>query len=73
MYQFISIIIILPLVGFWFWMFRDLINNVYLSDDNSARLTWPPTTRFGWTVAFIIFNVFGALWYYVVEYRPRHL
>ncbi len=63
MLQLISIIIVLPLLGFWLWMFRDLINNVYL----------PGNSRYYWTLAFIFLNVFGAGLYYFYEYRDGHL
>jgi hypothetical protein len=63
MVQLIPMIISLPLIGFWFWMFRDMTNNEYLSSD----------ARYNWTLAFIFLNFFGALWYYFVEYRNRYL
>ncbi len=63
MIQLIPIILGFVAVGFWLWMLVDLTNNNYLSRDVKNR----------WFVIFILLNVFGALWYYMVEYRPRHL
>jgi low temperature requirement protein LtrA len=53
--------IILPLIAFWLWMFRDMLNNRYLLDNE----------RNTWTVLFIFLNVFAALLYYVNVYRNR--
>ncbi len=63
MIQLIPLIIGLPFIGFWFWMLVDLANNKYLSRDSKNN----------WFLALILLNVFGALWYYLVEYRNRNL
>lgn len=63
MQQLIPMVIGLPLIGFWLWMIVDLSNNDYL----------PRETKNTWFLALVFLNVFGALWYYMVEYRPRHL
>jgi hypothetical protein len=63
MIQFIPLLIGLPLIGFWFWMLIDLSNNDYL----------PQNTKNNWFLAFILLNIFAALWYYMVEYRPRNM
>jgi hypothetical protein len=63
MVQLILLIVPLPLVGFWFWMFRDLTKNDYLSSDEKND----------WTLKFILLNVLAAFWYYLVEYRNRYL
>jgi len=55
--------IALPLVGFWFWMFKDMADNHYLSADEKNN----------WLFAFILMNVFAAGWYYLVEYWNRNL
>jgi hypothetical protein len=57
----IPLIIILPLIVFWLWMFRDMINN-----DNL-----PSSSKDYWLLAFIFMNVFAAVFYYVTEYRKR--
>jgi hypothetical protein len=58
----ISLIVVLPLLGFWAWMYRDMSNSQYLSSDE----------KYHWTLAFVFLNVFGAAWYYAVEFRYRH-
>ena len=57
----LPLVLILPLIIFWIWMFRDMLNNNDLSD----------TAKSNWTVAFIVLNVFAAVFYYVYEYRSR--
>jgi hypothetical protein len=59
----IPMIIVLPLITFWFWMFKDMADNDYLSADEKNN----------WLLAFILMNVFAAGWYYLVEYRNRNL
>lgn len=61
--QLIPMMIALPLAVFWFWMFRDMTNNDYLSSD----------AKNNWFIMFILLNVFAAFWYYYVEYRNRNL
>lgn len=63
MAQFIPMILGIPLIGFWLWMLVDLANNDYLTRE----------AKNNWFVAFLLLNFFAALWYYLVEYRPRHL
>ncbi len=52
-----------PLFAFWLWMFRDMTNNEYITSQ----------ARNNWTMQFVFLNIFAAFWYYLVEYRPRHL
>ncbi len=59
----VAVLLPVPLFVFWLWMFRDMSNNGYLSGGE----------RYNWTLYFVFLNVFAALWYYVVEYRPRHM
>ncbi len=61
--QIITIVLALLLLSFWFWMLNDLIKNDYLTRDGKNR----------WFLLFIILNVIGAFWYYIEEYRPRHI
>ncbi len=68
----ISMILVLPLIVFWLWMFWDMANNDDLPSNSNAPLTWPPSTKFGWTVAFIFMNVVAAGFYYFYEYRNRY-
>ncbi len=53
--------IVLPLVGFWLWMFREMMNDPYL----------PSNAKYWWTMAFMFLNVFAAGLYYFTEYRDR--
>jgi hypothetical protein len=66
-------LIFIPVAGFWLWMFRDMLNNDYLPASSPTPLSWPPSTKSGWTIAFILLSIFAALWYYMVEYRSRHV
>ena len=70
--QLISIIIILPLIAFWFWMFWDMSGNPSLPNTSNPLLTWPPTSKNGWLFFFVFLSVFAAAYYYVFEYRKRH-
>ena len=69
--QLISLILVLPLIVFWLWMFRDMRNNGRLPDNSAAPLTWLPSSKYNWMLAFIFLNVFAAAFYYVFEYRKR--
>jgi hypothetical protein len=62
----ISLIVIIPLIAFWLWMFDDMLKTDRLPGllTNDARLDW--------MVAFILFNVFAAVVYYALVYRQRH-
>lgn len=59
--QLIPLIFIIPLILFWLWMFRDMLENDALPDSAKQNWTW----------AFILMNVFAAVIYYVQEYRNR--
>ena len=59
--QFLPLVLVIPVIIFWVWMFRDMLNNGNLSD----------TAKSTWTVAFIFLNAFAAVFYYVYEYRSR--
>jgi amino acid transporter len=62
MERLIPLIIILPLLAFWLWMFRDMFNNGNL----------PGSSKDYWTLAFLFLSVFAAVLYYVTEYRKRY-
>jgi hypothetical protein len=68
---FLPLLIVLPLIAFWVWMFDDMLKNPRLPSllNNPARLTGD--TRTDWTVAFVILNVFAAVLYYANVYRWR--
>lgn len=59
--QLLPLLLILPLLVFWIWMFRDMLGN----DD------LPPNAKESWTFAFILLNVFAAVIYYANIYRFR--
>jgi hypothetical protein len=58
----IPMILVLPLLAFWVWMFWDMANS------DSFR----STTKNNWTLAFVFLNVVAAVFYYVYEYRNRY-
>ncbi len=68
----ISTIILLLLVIFWVWMFRDMTNSDRLPNRSNAPFNFPPLSKFDWMFVFIILNIFGAVYYYVVEYKNSH-
>jgi hypothetical protein len=57
----IILLIVVPLLGFWFVMMRDMF----------GRNDLPPNARTFWLVLLLFFNVFGAALYYMNEYRGR--
>jgi len=59
--QLLPLIVILPLIALWIWMFRDMLDNVDL----------PPSAKENWTLAFILLNVIAAVLYYVNVYQDR--
>lgn len=61
MIQLISLMIMLPLLVFYLWMFRDMTYNDRLSSDS----------KYTWTWAFIFLNVFAAVLYFI-EYRKKY-
>jgi hypothetical protein len=62
----ISLLLVLPLIAFWAWMLNDMLQNDHLPGllTNDAPLDW--------MIAFIVFNVFAAVVYYVLVYRQRN-
>ncbi len=59
--QLLPLLLVIPLVAFWIWMFRAMLNNPNISD----------TAKSGWTIAFIFLNAFAAIFYYAYEYRNK--
>ncbi|HET9980506.1 MAG TPA: hypothetical protein VFQ32_08675 [Ktedonobacterales bacterium] len=59
--QLLPLLLVIPLIAFWIWMFRDMLNNPNVSD----------TARNTWIIAFIFLNVFAAVVYYAYEYRNK--
>ena len=71
----IPMIIVLPLLVFWLWMFWDMTNNdslprwMYWDMTNNDSL---PSRRYNWTLAFVFLNVFAAAIYFATARRSRH-
>lgn len=56
----LTLVSILPLIVFYLWMFRDMTLNDSLSTSE----------KYSWTWAFLLFNVFAAVWYFTqTRYR----
>lgn len=55
------VLAISPLLVFWAWMLRDMLNNDYL----------PSKAKNDWLLAFVLLNVFGAVLYYSNIYRNK--
>ena len=53
--------IVLILLVFWAWMFRDFAQNPDIE----------PHTRQSWLIAFIVLSVATAFYYYLTVYRER--
>lgn len=66
----ISLLFIIPLIAFWVWMLRDMLNNDRLPN-LLASGTLLGDARTDWMVAFIFLNVFAAALYYSLVYRNR--
>jgi hypothetical protein len=60
--QLIPLLLIVPLLVFWAWMFQEMRGNREL----------PESAKNDWTLAFILLNVFAAVLYYVNVYKQRH-
>jgi hypothetical protein len=58
----IPLLVLIPVLAFWAWMFSDMLNNDRL----------PSEIRSQWTVAFILLSVFAAALYYANVYRDRY-
>jgi len=67
--EFLPLIILVPLVAFWAWMFRHMTNNDDLPAESTPRFTWPPTSKYAWMWTFIVLNIAGAALYYMTVYR----
>jgi hypothetical protein len=48
-------------LAFWGWMYRDMVTNNDLTPDEKQN----------WLFTFIVFNIFGALFYFLNIYRDR--
>ena len=59
--QELSVVVLVFLIIFWMLMYRDMTQNDQL----------PQSAKSNWTLVFVLMNVFGAIIYYVTEYRNR--
>ena len=57
----VPLLVVLPLIVFWGWMFKDMLNN----DD--LLMIYRPY----WFMAFILLNIPAAVFYYITVYRNR--
>ncbi len=57
----LALLLALPVVAFWAWMFLDMAKN----DD------LPSETKDYWALAFIFLSIFTAAFYYVNVYRNK--
>jgi hypothetical protein len=64
----ILILIPLPLLAFWAWMFSEMTKMDRLPDC-FVTFTDGRDSRFDWTVAFVFLNVYTAAYYYSNVYR----
>ena len=55
----IPLIVIVPLIVFWIWMFKDMLHND----------TLPSIFKPYWLMAFILLNIPAAVFYYYTVYR----
>ena len=62
MVQLIPLVVIVPLLVFWAYMFRDMTRNDAL----------PSVAKQYWLFAFIFLSIFAAIVYYNAEYRNRN-
>lgn len=65
------IVVIALLLGFWLWMFSNMINNDDIPSQTPAGLRWPPIAKNQWIVFFVILNIFTAGYYYFTVYREK--
>ena len=68
---FVPLLIALPFLIFWGWMFTDMANNDDIPTSNYAIIAWPPATKNHWLFVFVILNFFGAIYYYFTVYQKR--
>lgn len=61
METFILLFIPSALLVFWVWMFWDMSSSNYV----------PLDSKLNWTIAFVLFNFFTAVYYYVTQYRKH--
>jgi hypothetical protein len=63
--------IIVSLGIFWLSMWHDMVRNDALPDTSGAGIEWPPVSKRGWTLWFVLCSVPAAVVYYQTVYRRR--
>ena len=61
MSQFLPMLSVIPLIGFWMWMFAEMARNPNLSVRD----------KYIWALLLTFTNVFGAVYYWVKVYRDQ--
>lgn len=59
--QMLPLLLALPLIAFWMWMFREMANNPELTRGEKNT----------WLLWFVLANVIAAMVYYAYIYRNR--
>lgn len=59
--QLIPMMVGLPLIGFWMWMFREMTTNPALTQ----------TEKRTWMLEFFLMNIIAAALYYANIYKKR--
>ncbi len=57
----VPLIVVVPLVVFWAWMFKEMLNNDGI----------PSIFRPYWMMAFILLNIPAAVFYYYTVYKNQ--
>lgn len=58
----IVLLIPIPLLAFWAWMFWEMLKNEEI----------PPDTKYYWTLAFFFLSLIAAIYYFFTEYRKNY-
>lgn len=61
MEKLLPLIILIPILVFWLWMAWDMDKNDHLSE----------SSKLNWMLILAFLSVFGAMLYFVTEYRKR--
>ena len=67
----IPLVVIVPLIAFWVWMFGDMLRNPHIPSSHPEVLRWPPIAKNHWIVFFVILNIFTAGYYYLTVCREQ--
>jgi hypothetical protein len=59
----------LVLLGFWSWMFNDMLKNPAIPSSGPGGLSWPPQTKSQWSFVFVLLTIVAAGYYYLTEYQ----